>query len=612
MPEKKKNTGPRKSKQTASADIESRFRDLDRNLLAADKDLRSVRQDMKKCARRLSETNAALLQRRQQLEREAALRGWQLSEKVKRLSILYEVGQALSATLDLDSLLALIVHLAARHLKARKASLMLIEGASGQMRINASVGIRKWIVEKARIKVGEGIAGKVAATGEVILIEDISTDRRFGRPSRGTYRTGSFLSVPLKRQEKILGVLNVSDKKSQEIFDRDDLNLVTTLGAQAAIAVENATLYQRLKEQIATLEEMYRIRDTERQQLLTLINSITDGILAVDTARKPLFINEKAKSLLGLGGEAGGTAGIEDILAPGDLGRGIAAGMDSALATMVNRAEITLTQDGAGRQHLEIISLPLRERQGDLMGALTVIRDITEFKELDQTRSDFLNRASHQLKTPVGLIKGFADTLVKHPELDEARRTHFLKLVHAEADRLADLIESLLDLNRLESKVFRVELERVDLSPFIREILLAVEARAAEKDIKVEASIPAEAVIIETDSTCLREAARNILDNSLKFTPRGGSVSIEVRPTEQEAQLIFTDTGSGIEEADLPWIFDKFYVGRAGTSGTGLGLYIAKEMINALNGSISVSSRTGEGTTVKVTLPLGGGRGERR
>ncbi len=567
-------------------------------------DLKTARDEAKQSSRRLEAARASQEKGSRRLKDKVSLREDQLAEKVKRLSILYEAGQALASTLELDNLLSRIVKLAARHLKSRKASLMLIEEGTDHMRINSSVGIRKWIVEKARITVGKGPAGMVAVSGKPMLIRDISTDSRFMRPSRGTYKTGSFMSVPLKMQDKVLGVLNIADKRSEGPFDEDDLNLTITLAAEAAIAVENAKLYQDLKEKMASLQELYREREAERRQLLTLINSITDGILAVDLEGSPLFINKKARSMLVSPSEEKEGLILRDILEPGDLSRCIIEGMDSALSSASASREISLEEETGGKRHFEIVSLPIRERGGDLIGALTVVRDITEFKELDRIRSDFLTHASHQLKTPVGLIQGFADTIIKYTGMEEERRRHFLDLIHTESHRLGNIIENLLDFTRLESRTLPVVRERFHISEVLGNMLPAIEGEAEQKGIGFSSSLAEALPALETDRDCLMEVLQNILDNSLKFTPRGGEISIGIQQRDDRLEIVVTDNGVGIEDDDLPHIFDKFYVGRAtGRPGTGLGLYLAKEIIDSLEGSLSVTSRGGEGTVVRILLP---------
>jgi PAS domain S-box-containing protein len=416
------------------------------------------------------------------------------------------------------------------------------------------------------------------------------------------------LSVPLKRQENILGVLNIADKQSRVPFDQDDLDLTLTLAAEAAIAVENAKLYLDIKEKMLSLEDLYRSRETERRQLLTLINSINDAILAVDLEKRPLFINRKARSLLRIPEEQDGKHLMKDLLEPGELSRAIIEGMESAFTPASTSREVTLEKTASGRRHYEIVSLPIWEKEGDLIGVLSIVRDMTEFKELDRIRSDFLTHASHQLKTPVGLIQGFSDTMVKHADMEEDRRLHFLKLIHSEASRLGSLIENLLDFTRLESKTMPVEMERVQVEAVLEEILPAVRGKAEEKGIRFHTSLESSLPVIETDRKCLMEVLQNILDNSLKFTPRGGKITVGVGQDRERLELMVSDTGSGIEEGDLPHIFDKFYVGRStGRPGTGLGLFLAKEIIDSVGGSITVTSREGRGTTVKIMLPVGKG-----
>jgi two-component system phosphate regulon sensor histidine kinase PhoR len=554
-------------------------------------------------SRRLAAAREALTRQRLRFRNRLDARERELAEKIKRLSILYEVGHAASETLDIDELLRLIVKLAGRHLKARKASLMLVEGESGLMRINSSVGIRRWIVEKTRIRVGEGIAGIVAARGEPVFIRDIATDERFGRPSRGTYRTGSFLSAPLKRRDRVLGVLNVSDKRSQEPFTEDDFRLVMTLASEAAVAVENATLYASLREKILSLEEHDRAREKERRRLDTLINSITDGIVAVDPAGRPLYLNERARKLLDFRGDLSEGINLADVLPPGQTGELLRRGISSALGGEAARRE-TRASAGGVRLHLELVSLPVRLETGGALGALTVIRDVTAFKELDATRSDFLNRASHQLKTPVGLIKGFADTLALNPGMPDEQRRGFLDLVRGEAIRLADLIESLLDLARIDTGTLRVERERLSVESIFGQIVPAAVFRAGQKGITFRVETAGDLPLLETDPRCIIESVRNILDNSFKYTPRGGSVTLSATGDGGGVDITVADTGAGIDEEDLPHIFERYYVGRAGNpSGTGLGLNIARDMLNALGGSISLTSRRGQGTTVRITIP---------
>jgi two-component system phosphate regulon sensor histidine kinase PhoR len=566
-------------------------------------DLAAARREMHRQLRRFESANTALDRRRLHLTEKVRLRETQLTEKARRLSILYEVGQAMVTTLDLDHLLALIVRLAARHLQARKASLMLVEGESGTLRINAAVGIRRWIVEKTRIRLGEPIAGLVATQGEPILIRDIARDGLIGRPCRSTYHTGSFLSVPLKRHQRVLGVLNVSDKRSREPFSTEDFHLVNTLASQAAVAVENAVLLSSLREKVVSLEALSATLEKERRQLSTLINNMTDGVLAVSTRNDILFINGRAASLLGRGFDPG--TPLAALATTGDLGAAVQESLTQALEGEGNRREVTLEPDPERRECLELVTVPVREEGGREMGALSLVRDITEIKEMDQARTDFLSTVSHQIKTPAGIIAGFADTLQHYADLPAEKQQHFLRLIQVESTRLTTLLDNLMNFNRVESGILRVEMRQSSLAEVLADTLAMTAARATERGVRFVARSMEGLPPVETDPTLLQEVVRNVLDNSLKFTPPGGTIGIAGGREGDAVHLRVRDTGTGIDEQDLPRLFEKFFtVSRRNQSGTGLGLYIARRILHSLRGDIALASRPGEGTVVTITLPV--------
>ena len=232
---------------------------------------------------------------------------------------------------------------------------------------------------------------------------------------------------------------------------------------------------------------------------------------------------------------------------------------------------------------------------------------VERLKELDQLKSEFLSTVSHELRTPLASITGFTTTMLEDPELEADVQEEFLGIIHRESTRLAHIIEDLLDFARIEQGAMKIELVFTDLVALIREVTELMGHRFSEKDIALEFDLHQDSLCLHLDPTRIGQVVKNLMSNALKFTPSRGKVRIRLFPTETTAVLEVQDTGVGIPLEAQSSVFERFYRVPEHTmmaSGTGLGLPICKKIVELHYGRIDLTSAKGEGTTIRVELPL--------
>jgi two-component system phosphate regulon sensor histidine kinase PhoR len=243
-------------------------------------------------------------------------------------------------------------------------------------------------------------------------------------------------------------------------------------------------------------------------------------------------------------------------------------------------------------------------------GAVLTIHDISELRRLERIRREFVANVSHELKTPLTVIQACADTLAEGALDDPVAAQKFLGRIDEQSSRLAELINDMLDLGRIEASNEVLELEPVDPEQIIRECASQREGIAAANQISLTIELSTEQFFVDTDATSLRTLVGNLTDNAIKYTPAGGSVTLELDRTADEAIIRVRDTGIGIEREHINRIFQRFYrvdsARSRASGGSGLGLAICKHLAQQLNGEIDVESVPGTGSTFTLRLPLAG------
>ena len=342
------------------------------------------------------------------------------------------------------------------------------------------------------------------------------------------------------------------------------------------------------------------------EQLRTILSGMVEGVIAIDDGRRVVFANERAGKMLGFDTAAAVHKKLPDVV---------------ALAGFREIVDAGITADGAHRQELETKDPPTRTLAvyvsrfpgHGMPGSVVVVHDVTEVRELEKMRQDFVANASHELKTPVAIIKSNAEALSDGAADDPEMRTNFLAQITAECDRLGELIKDMMSLARIESGSLGLRLEPVPLDAAIADCQESFHTRADEKTLTVIEKPPKDApagVAAWADRDALQQVLYNLMDNAIKYTPNGGKITIRWNVMRSGVSFEVEDTGVGIPEADLPRVFERFYrVDKARNreeGGTGLGLAIVKHLVQAMKGRVKVTSEVGKGTTFRVMLPKAG------
>ncbi|HYC50793.1 MAG TPA: ATP-binding protein [Gemmatimonadaceae bacterium] len=352
---------------------------------------------------------------------------------------------------------------------------------------------------------------------------------------------------------------------------------------------ELATALQRMSEQLGSRLAALQAED---ELLRALVESLAEGVVAVDSQRRVIRMNETARVLMGI---------RQGLPFPANLlprDRGLWDAMDSALSGIaVERVE---TQFGSR-------TLALTARPLGIGGAVLALFDLTGVRRLETVRRDFVANVSHELKTPLTAIRGYAETLVAELSADP-QHSQFAETIRANAERMQHLVDDLLDLSRIESGGWIPSPVLLDLAGIAGETIAPYLGDAAKRGCALEVSVADNADTLCADPVALRQALGNLIENAVRHTPSGGTVTVFSRRELEFIALGVRDTGAGIPKHHLPRVFERFYRVDASRSraagGTGLGLAIVKHLVEAHGGRVAVESSLGRGTIVTMYFPV--------
>jgi two-component system, OmpR family, phosphate regulon sensor histidine kinase PhoR len=349
------------------------------------------------------------------------------------------------------------------------------------------------------------------------------------------------------------------------------------------------------------LEKMTKSQESQHDRLITLIENMGSGLILIDSNGYINLVNKAFKELFKehadywtghLFYEVFPHAEIKDIV-------------KETYLTEKNVKKNVVIPIHIERKHFEVYSAPVLDVKGKLRGIVLVFHDITELKKLEQVRKDFVANVSHELKTPITSLKGFAETLLDGAGENQEFRNKFLTIILNESDRLQALIQDLLDLSKSEQG-FHLDVQKVNLEDLVKETIEILLPKAEKKNITLSLSVSGNPMM-DGDAPRLKQIIINLVSNSLNYTPADGSVSVNVEEKNEHVKLTVKDTGIGIKESEIPRIFERFYrVDKArsrNSGGTGLGLAIVKHLVEAHHGTIKVESKIGEGSQFNIRFP---------
>lgn len=368
---------------------------------------------------------------------------------------------------------------------------------------------------------------------------------------------------------------------------------VTSTDELGALARSLNTLAREMQASLAALE-------AERDKLQGILAGMAEGVVAVDRDERVVHLNQMAARLLAIREDVRSHP-LWEVTSHHEVVETAAEAM--AKAERVQRAWI---QPGPLDRVFDLRASPLFT-DGEVVGAVLVLEDVTQLRRLETMRRDFVGNVSHELKTPLTAIRGMVETLLDDPEAPPEIQRRFLQKVQAQAERMSNLVADLLSLSRLESgaTLDRMPLDLRDPALASVKALLPV---AEAKEVKLVVEMPKTPLLIDGEDESLRQAITNLLDNAIKYSPRQKSVTLRVFSQNNQAFLEVEDHGIGIEAHHRERIFERFYrVDKARSrelGGTGLGLAIVKHICLALGGEVTVDSTPGRGSTFRIRLPL--------
>ncbi|KGP71717.1 two-component system histidine kinase PnpS [Pontibacillus yanchengensis] len=365
---------------------------------------------------------------------------------------------------------------------------------------------------------------------------------------------------------------------------------------------EAAQLTTSINVLARNLQEMTMMQEMQKDRLEAVINNMGNGLVLIDEKGYVHLVNKAF--LESFGGDSTDYLGhlyyhaIEE--------EEIHKAVKEVFMTEERVRYSFIRSLQIERRFLEVLGAPIINESNVWKGVVLVFHDITELKNLEQMRKDFVANVSHELKTPITSIRGFSETLLDGAMQDDALREQFINIILKESQRLQSLIHDLLELSKLEKEEFQLNIENVYVKGMIEDIVPIVEHQADEKEVHLKQHLT-EDVMIEGDSARLKQVVINLLTNAINYTPKGGDVSVTLTTHETEVEIMVTDSGVGIPEEDIPRIFERFYrVDKArsrNSGGTGLGLAIVKHIVEAHHGHIKVQSANQQGTTFRIFIP---------
>ena len=352
-------------------------------------------------------------------------------------------------------------------------------------------------------------------------------------------------------------------------------------------------LSERLHETISDLAD-------KENKLISILTSMDDGVVVLDKYERILLINPVAERLFNINYNATGRYFIETIR-NNDF--------NDIIKNIPNEdVELTIKSSVVRNLRIRTTSVVNYDKTNEQLGLLMVIQDITKIKTLEKMRTDFVANVSHELKTPLTSIKGFAETLkfVK----DKATKDKFLDIIYVESERLTRLINDILTLSEIENKDFLENAQRININESIQDVVYIMEHVARSKNIHLNYDFKSteEDLFINGDNDKFKQMIINLVDNAIKYTNSEGTVNIQIVQDGIEAKISIQDNGIGISEEHISRLFERFYrVDKARSrsiGGTGLGLAIVKHIVILLNGRIHTISELGIGTEFTIYLPL--------
>lgn len=578
------------------------------------------------------------------------------NHRANQLATLSEVSVAISSTLNLDLALSRVMDCAVQILEAEAGSLLLLDRRAKELTFEVVLGPTGSELKGLKTEIGKGIVGTVAKTGQPLIINNAPADPRWNIAfdEATQFRTRDILCVPMMAHERVVGVIEVINKKDGVPFNLEECKLLMSFGAQAAIAIENAQIFQAtdeaLNERVQELQAL-QMFDRELQaslELKTVLDiSLTRamdalglemglmGVLKAQSGEEPgLYLLAQrgmpmemsrykkdpwplTRGIIGRVVRTGEIAWVNDITQDKDYTPN-SHRTRSVLVVPVMREEKvigvidlestrpdTFTSDDVSFIKLLVSPAAIAIQNAQLF---------EQVKEANQAKTDFMDRVSHDLKLPMTSIKGYAKLLqmTAGANLNDQQK-EFLTVINNNVDRMTRMVKDLLEFSRIEAGRIRLEIQDVQMGEVINEVIGSVRPQIENKHLNLKVEVEPNLPELRGDYSRIVEIMTNFVSNAYKYTPQGGDIWVTAKASNNGkvsgVTVTVKDSGYGIAPEDQAKLFnEKFFRSNdqkvRDEPGTGLGLWITKNMIETHGGELIFESELGKGSAFTFTLPL--------
>jgi len=412
-------------------------------------------------------------------------------------------------------------------------------------------------------------------------------------------RPDPIIALPLKIGRQSIGIIYLLRTVEGSAFSLVDQPVLAAFAEQAAIAIQNANMAHLLTE--------------EKQRIESVLENSAEGIMSIDSKCRILGFNAAMERMTGYTKDEVIGRQCLQVLKFTDRGKKNLCDVQCPILMnsspnkpVVEQEGMILTKDKRPVDVAMIYSI-VRSRQGKPINAVVNIRDISKAREMENFRETILSMLGHELQTPLSIIKGYTDTLSRvEGKWDENTVREGLKVIEEESDRLSQVMSKLLLASRLSTRTLTLNTEPVQLAALVQKVVRRQSKFSAIHTFAVD--FPPDFPMVKVEPQLMEEVLTNLIENAIKYSPKGGKVSISGNKEEHQVKIAVSDQGMGIPIGDMEHLFEKFQRGKKGQSqriqGTGLGLYICKSIIEAHGGKLEVSSQIGKGSTFIFTLPV--------
>lgn len=556
-----------------------------------------------------------------ELEMRVVERTAQLQREQQNTETLLRILTEVSSSLDLDRALNRTLALLNDAIGAEQGTIMLLNAEDNLLYYRAGYGYLTDMIAAGgrgfRLKVGEGLAGWVVQHREPALIRDLLTDPRWVKSSASSREHRSAIAMPLLVAEDVIGVLMVFHRRP-DYFSPELLNMVKAIAGQVAVSINNARLYELIRDQAERLGNMLRREQEDASRSQAILEAVADGVLVTGANNRISFMNRSAAQILDL--EPGRVIGQSLEVFGGLFGKSAGTWIEtirnwSSGPVAYEPGDTFAEQLDLENGRIVLVHLAPVIFQNDFLGTVSIFRDITHEVEVDRLKSEFVATVSHELRTPMTSIRGYVDVLLMGAAgAVNENQAHFLNIIKNNTERLNILVNDLLDISRIESGRVTLSQQALDLREIAEDVIGDVLRRSQEENRPMALSLEAPKKLphVYGDAERVRQILGNLVDNAYHYTPENGTIIVRIHTPNggNEVQVDVKDNGVGIPLEDQARVFERFYRGEhplvLATPGTGLGLSIVKQIVEMHKGRIWMRSSgvPGDGSTFSFTLPV--------